>query len=96
MRDAFHFEIQDDILKPIVEAWVSVKRIGDYLQAPEIETFAIPSKEISFESTSIAWPSDDQSEDSDRFVLRNLSFKLPKGELSVIFGQTGSGKIQNF
>lgn len=75
---------------------MSVKRIGDYLQAPEIETFAIPSKEISFESTSIAWPSDDQLEDSDRFVLRDLNFKLPKGELSVIFGQTGSGKIQHF
>ncbi|KAL9608042.1 MAG: hypothetical protein Q9167_007098 [Letrouitia subvulpina] len=81
-----------EITAEALEAWVSLKRIGDYLQAPEIEAFTIPSKDISFESAAITWPSDDLSEDSNRFILRDLSFKFPEGELSVISGPTGSGK----
>lgn len=46
---------------------------------------------MAFENASVAWPTDDES-DEERFVLRGVTFVLPRGELSVISGKTGSGK----
>ncbi|KAL8748531.1 MAG: hypothetical protein Q9184_007237, partial [Pyrenodesmia sp. 2 TL-2023] len=75
-----------------VEAWVSLRRIGEYLAAPEREDFIIPAEEVSFENAWLAWSSDSQEEDPDRFVLRNVSLVFPARKLSVISGKTGSGK----
>ncbi|KAL8799087.1 MAG: hypothetical protein Q9182_006150 [Xanthomendoza sp. 2 TL-2023] len=75
-----------------LEAWVSLQRIGEYLQAPEKEEYSIPSETVAFEAASVAWPSDTQGEDPARFVLKNINIQFPPQELSVITGKTGSGK----
>ena len=73
-----------------LEAWVSLGRIAEYLEAPEKQHYIVPGVEISYKDASIAWPSDEDG--TDRFVLRNLNIKFPRRKLSVISGQTGSGK----
>lgn len=76
-----------------IDAFVSVKRIQSYLQAPEISTNMKDSPEISFEDASIAWPSDEQKVDGDEhYVLRDINVLFPNKELSVVTGKTGSGK----
>lgn len=75
-----------------LEAWVSARRIGDYLNGPEMQRYIIPGEDIMFENASIAWPSDSEEEEPDRFVLRNINVKLPKKELTVVSGPTGAGK----
>lgn len=75
-----------------LEAWVSVRRIGDYLNGPENQEYIIPSEDITFENASVAWPSDSEEEEPDRFILRNINIKLPRNELTVVFGPTGAGK----
>ncbi|KAL8999178.1 MAG: hypothetical protein Q9169_001957 [Polycauliona sp. 2 TL-2023] len=75
-----------------LEAWVSLQRVGDYLDAPEKEDYAMESETVAFDNASIAWPSDSQDEDPDRFILRNINLQFPAKQLSVISGKTGSGK----
>ncbi|KAI0392247.1 P-loop containing nucleoside triphosphate hydrolase protein [Xylariaceae sp. FL0594] len=80
-----------------LDAWVSINRIDNYLRGAEVSPdIAQESDEISFDNATIAWPSDsdavDSSEETDRFILRDVSATFPKGELSVISGKTGSGK----
>jgi ABC-type multidrug transport system fused ATPase/permease subunit len=75
-----------------LDAWVSVKRIEEYLNSPEVSRIAEDSDEVSFDNASIAWPSDENLDEQERFVLRNINVTFPKGELSVISGKTGTGK----
>lgn len=75
-----------------LDSLVSINRIESYLNAPEKVDCTTPSNSISLENASIAWPSDSQEEDSDRFILRNINIRFPNKELSVISGKTGSGK----
>lgn len=81
-----------EVIADALEAWVSIKRINEYLKAPERDPYIIPSDTIGFEDASIAWPSDSQEEDPGRFALTNFSVRFPNKELSVISGKTGSGK----
>ena len=73
-----------------LEAWVSLKRIAEYFEAPEKEQYIVPGAEISYRDASVAWPSDEDV--PERFTLRNLNIRFPRRKLSVISGQTGSGK----
>ncbi|KAL8825332.1 MAG: hypothetical protein Q9191_004481 [Dirinaria sp. TL-2023a] len=79
-----------ELVADALEAWVSVKRIDTFLRAPEREEYIRPAPEITLEDASIAWPSDDTN--TDRFALRKVNVRFPKHKLSVISGQTGSGK----
>lgn len=82
-----------ELTTDLLDAWVSVKRIQDYLLSPDLVKLSGDGDEISFDKASIAWPSDDpEIEESDRFVLRDVTLTFPKGELSVISGKTGTGK----
>lgn len=81
-----------EIIANALEAWVSVKRIDNYLKAPERDPYMIPSDTIYFEDASVAWPSDSQQDESDRFVLKNINVRFPSNDLSLIAGKTGSGK----
>jgi ABC-type multidrug transport system fused ATPase/permease subunit len=47
---------------------------------------------VSFDKTTVSFPSDSEKDDEDRFILRDISLEFPNGELSVISGPTGSGK----
>ena len=81
-----------ELISDALEAWVSVKRIGEYLEAPERDKYIMPGNMIAFENVSVAWPADSQEQDPDTFVLQNVNLKFPHKELSVISGPTGSGK----
>ncbi|KAI5467371.1 P-loop containing nucleoside triphosphate hydrolase protein [Mariannaea sp. PMI_226] len=75
-----------------VDTLVSVKRIDTYLGGPEMENILTEGPAVGFEDASISWPVDEEVTDEDRFILRNLNFTFPAGELSVISGKTGTGK----
>ena len=81
-----------ELIADSLEAWVSIKRIDEYLKAPERDPYIIANEVIDFENASIAWPSDSQEEDPERFALKNINVRFPDKELSVISGKTGSGK----
>jgi ABC-type multidrug transport system fused ATPase/permease subunit len=77
------------------------QRIESYLKTPELKQVLTlsPSGCVSFRNGRIAWPSDRQDSHQEkeaglpqRFVLRDLNVDLPSGELSLIHGETGSGK----
>ena len=84
--------ILPEAIADTLESWVSVNRINKYLKAPERDPYIISSDTINFEDASIAWPSDSEEEDPDRFILRNVNVRFPNRELSMISGKTGSGK----
>jgi ABC-type multidrug transport system fused ATPase/permease subunit len=81
-----------ELTTDLLDAWVSIKRIEQYLVSPEVEEISKDADEVSFDNASIAWPADEAIEESERFVLRNVNVAFPKGELSVISGKTGTGK----
>ena len=81
-----------ELISDGLEAWVSVNRIDEYLRAPERDPYLALGHAIAFDKATIAWPSDSQEDDPDRFLLRDISIRFPSKELSVISGQTGSGK----
>ncbi|KAL2675266.1 hypothetical protein Neosp_011449 [[Neocosmospora] mangrovei] len=81
-----------ELITMSIDTLVSIKRIDTYLQGPEMEKTLSEGSEVGFESASIAWPVDEDTPDEDRFILRNLNFNFPVGELSIISGKTGTGK----
>lgn len=81
-----------ELTTDLLDAWTSVKRIEEYLDSPEIENITKESDEVTFDNASIAWPADENLDDDERFVLRDVTVTFPKGELSVISGKTGTGK----
>ena len=84
--------ILPEMISDGLEAWVSVNRIDEYLQAPERDDHVTPAPSIAFDEASCAWPSDWQEDDPDRFILRDINIHFPNKVLSVISGPTGSGK----
>lgn len=75
----------------VQEAEASQKRINEFLKvSPEIKnnvsTHTIIEGEIEFRNVSYTY------EDTDITALKNISFKVKKGETLAILGQTGSGK----
>ncbi|OJJ44596.1 hypothetical protein ASPZODRAFT_168311 [Penicilliopsis zonata CBS 506.65] len=91
-----------------LEAKISSDRIDKYLDSEEKVTTTVPSDSIAFENASIAWPAEEESEetkdgtnetttenhnhDEERFTLRNLNIHFPQKGLSIISGRTGAGK----
>ncbi|KAJ4418671.1 hypothetical protein N0V85_001359 [Neurospora sp. IMI 360204] len=81
-----------ELTTDLLDAWISIKRMQEYLDSPEVTVVSQDAEEVSFQNASVAWPSDEDINEEDRFVLRNISVTFPKGELSVISGKTGTGK----
>ncbi|KAF2664412.1 ATP-dependent bile acid permease [Microthyrium microscopicum] len=79
-----------ELLTNLFDARISIKRIQDYLEAPDKIDVAQVGDKIAFEDATIAWPADELEEDT--FKLHNINIEFPLGELSVISGRTGSGK----
>ena len=88
----FSLAIVPEVAADGLEAWVSAARIEEHLGAPELKDYITPHHTIVFENATIAWPSDTAEEESDRFTLQGLNVKIPGKGLTVIGGQTGSGK----
>jgi len=75
----------------MLDAYVSLKRIGEYLEGPEKDDSIVePAEHVAFKDATISWPADGEVE--DLFTLRHLNLQFPNGELSVVSGRTGSGK----
>ncbi|KAI5859651.1 putative ATP-binding cassette transporter protein [Durotheca rogersii] len=81
-----------ELTTDLLDAWISVKRIDAYLKEAEISKITEEADEVTFKDASVAWPSDNTEDNSDRFVLRDINVTFPKGQLSIISGKTGSGK----
>lgn len=81
-----------ELVSDALEAFVSVKRIDEYLRAPEKENSSVPNETIVFQNASMAWPSDRENENEDPFILRDIDLQFPMKELTVICGATGTGK----
>ncbi|KAJ5728886.1 P-loop containing nucleoside triphosphate hydrolase protein [Penicillium malachiteum] len=78
-------------------ARANAKRMETFLRAPELQKTVNPSPtdSVTFQDASFAWPSDEVKQpdgSARRFILQNISLKFPVGKLSVIHGETGSGK----
>ncbi len=78
------------ILADLGKAFVSVGRINEVLDYPKEDSGGISledkvSGNIEFKNMSFAY-------NSDTPILKNISFKINKGQTVVIFGPTGSGK----
>jgi ABC-type multidrug transport system fused ATPase/permease subunit len=73
-----------------LDAFISLRRISDYLSAPEKGVITQPGDQVVFENATITWPADEINDET--FRLSNINIEFPKGELSVISGRTGSGK----
>ena len=87
--------ILPEIISNGLEAKVSADRIDVYMQSAEKIVNTVPSDGISFEDVSVGWPVDNaenEEEDEDRFLLRELNLAFPTKGLSVVSGRTGSGK----
>lgn len=82
-----------DLVSDLVGTKVSMKRIEGFLNAPEMSDVVQASTGVSFRNATFSWPADHQIEGSDHvFFLRNITVTFPIGKLSVVTGDTGSGK----
>lgn len=89
----FTLAVLPEFIADGLEAWVSICRIDEYLKAPERHQYKTTNDHIAFQGATVAWPSDtDEKSSSERFRLRDINLKIPKGDLTVISGMTGAGK----
>ncbi|XP_077258462.1 multidrug-Resistance like Protein 1 isoform X6 [Temnothorax americanus] len=77
----------------IVQAYVSVKRINQFMNMEELDPNNVqhdPSDPHAFviENGSFCW----DSEEIERPILRNINFHVEQGQLVAIVGTVGSGK----
>ncbi|CAG7965014.1 unnamed protein product [Penicillium nalgiovense] len=77
-----------------LEAKVSSERIDKFLATSENVANTVPAEYIAFEDASVAWPAEEEDiqDCEDRFILRDMTLKLPTKSLTVVSGRTGSGK----
>ncbi|KAJ5671236.1 hypothetical protein N7507_000363 [Penicillium longicatenatum] len=88
------------VFQDYFSARVNAKRMENYLKEPELEQILVPSPtgSVAFRNACITWPLEKQQENkekpgsSEHFVLRDMKIEFPVGELSIIHGETGSGK----
>lgn len=67
-----------------LDAYVSTRRIKNYLDSPEKEFKFIPSKRIAINNATIAWPADTEDK-KDRFCLQGVNLDFPVNELRQVF-----------
>ncbi|KAJ5087523.1 ABC bile acid transporter [Penicillium angulare] len=73
------------------EALAGLQRLDSYLSQREIGVGQVTASDrVSCKGASIAWPGDDEGR--QRFILKDLSLDFPVGQLSIVTGETGSGK----
>lgn len=67
----------------LLDAVVSLRRIGDHLESPDKSETSSPGEEVSLDRATIAWPSHDPSNKDDgfKFRLRNVNLVFPKGAI---------------
>ncbi|KAH8100998.1 P-loop containing nucleoside triphosphate hydrolase protein [Cristinia sonorae] len=86
-----------------LRAYVSMKRIQQFLQEPEVPDWACSLKattpspddegKVGFEDAAFEWDVAPKSADlPSRFTLGPLNIQFPKGKMTLVSGATGSGK----
>ncbi|KAL2700068.1 hypothetical protein AAEP93_008591 [Penicillium crustosum] len=89
------------VLQDYFAARSNSRRIETFLKTPEMKGVldASPTGCVSFQNARIAWPLDQnqnhqgkQASVPERFALHSLDIEFPVGELSILHGETGSGK----
>ncbi|KAJ6256886.1 hypothetical protein Dda_8756 [Drechslerella dactyloides] len=88
----FAVSIVPELIGDMLDAKVSAERIQKHLDSAEKEEYIKPSNRIAFTDAAVAWASDEEENEEDRFVIRNINIDFPIGGLSLITGATGSGK----
>ncbi|KAF3185496.1 hypothetical protein TWF225_005271 [Orbilia oligospora] len=88
----FAMSIVPELIGDMMDAKVSAERIQKHLDSAEKEDYIKESSKIAFTNATIAWASDSDEKEEDRFVIRDINIDFPVGELSLITGATGSGK----
>lgn len=71
---------------------LGLDRIGQYLESPERDHVSLLSDRICFEQATISWTTPALLVDNKPFALKNIDLSFPPGVLSIISGDTGSGK----
>lgn len=88
------------VIQDYLSARSSSGRIESFLRSPDKNDYLQRSRsgDIVFRNAAFGWPTDYNSsvnvaqELSSSFVLKNVNAHLPAGKLSIIHGDTGSGK----
>ena len=92
MQVLMSFMILTMLFIMVPRAAVSAKRINEVLETkitikdPLTSEKFLTSGEIEFKDVCFKYP------DADEFVLKNISFKVEKGQTVAVIGSTGSGK----
>ncbi|WVQ99735.1 hypothetical protein IAU59_006877 [Kwoniella sp. CBS 9459] len=86
------------IIQTFLSTKVSLDRISRFLSQPEIDKgrWETSSKQIICQNATIAWPSAETPTDAGtqtpRYKLRDVTFEVPEGKLTLLCGPLGSGK----
>ncbi|KAK6347368.1 hypothetical protein TWF696_007434 [Orbilia brochopaga] len=88
----FAVSVVPELIGDMLDAKVSAERIQKHLDSAEKEEYIKSSSRIAFTDASVAWASDEDEKEEDRFVIRDINIDFPIGGLSLITGATGSGK----
>lgn len=71
---------------------VSLKRLIDFWNQPEINVLPEDASQPSFDNATIAWPAEEDVDTSQTFRLRDLSVSIPENGFTLVCGNLGSGK----
>ena len=75
----------------LLDAWASLRRLEAYLGRDEVRNETVASDCIAFDNVTVAWSQEGVSEKGGS-KLSDVSLRLPRGELTLITGDTGAGK----
>ncbi|KAJ5087568.1 hypothetical protein N7456_011184 [Penicillium angulare] len=85
------------VIQDYLGARTNAQRMESFLREPERKEILSPSTQssVSFKNVCIEWPSEDcaaKQDNTRHFSLQCTDLDFPAGELSIIHGETGSGK----
>ena len=89
------------MLARVISAYVSCTRVEDFLNQEETGKYSNITTDstdggprVGFKGATLSYASKEEVEkDNSLFCLRDLSLDFPEGELSIIAGSVGSGKV---
>ncbi|KAI8065793.1 P-loop containing nucleoside triphosphate hydrolase protein [Gongronella butleri] len=98
----FALNVIPEVITEGMQAYISVRRIEQYLNEPEIEhrprvDVSAPVR-IGFDHATVGFKavnsntSASNDDENSSFILKNLNITFPNRQLSLISGATGSGK----
>ncbi|KAH0386402.1 hypothetical protein KCU89_g17095, partial [Aureobasidium melanogenum] len=88
------------VIQDYLSARTSSRRIESFLRTPEKIDYLQDNRsgDVIFRNATFGWPSNHKNpksaaqNTSSRFKLKDVNVRFPAGKLSIIHGDTGSGK----